>query len=283
MIEKDRIKSDKEIEVELNIKNRKSWLIIVVTGIIVSVFSYKIYTLDFSQIELDMGTFLSIMVSFFAIFLSVIFYFKADEANNRFYHQTYEFIKDTSTILGEIKALFGEKMENLKEQLDLKKEMQINMRSMFSPKEVTENEKVDQNKQEEKKKDQEIRNLIEKTVKDEKEKKKLLEKIAEKEEIIEKQKEENEKERLEYVLYYLPIAILDGFLNYIYLNVGKTKISDVIKEKDIQTLVDYFMGFLTDNRGAERIFIAQGHTYHALEKIIDVNYKMLKRRYEEQF
>ena len=58
---------------------------------------------------------LSLLVSFFAIGLSVAFYFKATETSNRFYDNSYKFTKEISEILGRIEAGFGEKLKHIDE------------------------------------------------------------------------------------------------------------------------------------------------------------------------
>jgi archaellum component FlaC len=58
---------------------------------------------------------LSIFVSFFAIALSIAFYFKATDTSNRFYDNSYKFTKEISEILGRIEAGFGEKLKHIDE------------------------------------------------------------------------------------------------------------------------------------------------------------------------
>lgn len=58
---------------------------------------------------------LSIFVAFFAIALSVAFYFKATDTSNRFYDNSYAFTKDVSEILGRMEAGFGERLRHLDE------------------------------------------------------------------------------------------------------------------------------------------------------------------------
>jgi len=58
---------------------------------------------------------LSVFVAFFAISLSIAFYFKATETSNRFYDNSYKFTKDISEILGRIEAGFGEKLKHIDE------------------------------------------------------------------------------------------------------------------------------------------------------------------------
>ena len=42
------------------------------------------------------------MLAFFSIFISIFFYFKADETSTRFYDSSYKVMKDISVTLGKI-------------------------------------------------------------------------------------------------------------------------------------------------------------------------------------
>lgn len=59
--------------------------------------------------------FLALVLALFSVALSVAFYFKANEASNQFYDNTYKFTKDMSEILGRIEAGFGERLRHLDE------------------------------------------------------------------------------------------------------------------------------------------------------------------------
>ena len=61
---------------------------------------------------------LSMLLAFFSIFISIFFYFKADETSSRFYDSSYEFMKEQSELLGRIEERFGEKFENLFSRID---------------------------------------------------------------------------------------------------------------------------------------------------------------------
>jgi hypothetical protein len=86
-----------------------------VVAVLVGVFTWKVATVDFSNVQLDFGAVLSIILAFFAIGLSVAFYFKATDTSNLFYDNTYKFTKDISEILGRIEAGFGERLRHLDE------------------------------------------------------------------------------------------------------------------------------------------------------------------------
>lgn len=60
---------------------------------------------------------LSTLLAFFSIFISVFFYFKADETSSKFYDSSYKFMKDISVTLGKIEELFGEKLNSLSDKV----------------------------------------------------------------------------------------------------------------------------------------------------------------------
>ena len=64
-----------------------------------------------------MESLISLLLAFFSIFISVFFYFKADEASNRFYETSYDFMKDVSVTLGKIEERFGEKLNSLNDKV----------------------------------------------------------------------------------------------------------------------------------------------------------------------
>ncbi|NBH82384.1 hypothetical protein D7X88_05530 [bacterium C-53] len=57
------------------------------------------------------------LLAFFSIFISIFFYFKADETSSRFYESSYQFMKDVSVTLGKIEERFGEKLNSLNDKI----------------------------------------------------------------------------------------------------------------------------------------------------------------------
>lgn len=94
--------------------NLWDWVKAVSTLIMVSVFSYKVFTSDFS-ITVDTTTLLSLLLALFSIGLSALFYFKATETSNAFYDNTFRYTKDIATLLTKIDSGFGERLDNLKD------------------------------------------------------------------------------------------------------------------------------------------------------------------------
>ena len=97
----------------LTLKNIRDITIIMFFG----VFSFKLFGMELSLDIKEFGftDLLSMIVAFFAISLSVVFYFKATDTSNRFYDNSYAFTKDVSEILGRMEAGFGERLKHLDE------------------------------------------------------------------------------------------------------------------------------------------------------------------------
>lgn len=73
------------------------------------------YSILKSNFSLD--SILSTLLAFFSIFISIFFYFKADETSTNFYSSSYEFMKDISVTLGKIEERFGEKLNSLNDKV----------------------------------------------------------------------------------------------------------------------------------------------------------------------
>ena len=68
---------------------------------------FKLWDLRIRIDNFDYLYFLSTVITLFAIVLSVLFYFKSTEQSNQFYNSVFNFIKDTSTLLAEMKKGIG--------------------------------------------------------------------------------------------------------------------------------------------------------------------------------
>lgn len=119
---------------------------------------------------------LSTLLAFFSIFISIFFYFKADETSTRFYNSSYEFMKDISVTLGKIEERFGEKLNNLNDKI-------THLDNISSERSV-------EIQDEKENKDKIINELMNKANLNEEEKMKFKKEIEEKEEIIERLKRE---------------------------------------------------------------------------------------------
>ncbi|EHI78809.1 hypothetical protein HMPREF9093_00931 [Fusobacterium sp. oral taxon 370 str. F0437] len=212
-------------DVNKKIKNRNSWTITGISILFSFVIAYKLICTDFSEIHIELSLLLSFAVAFFAIWLSVLFYFKADEASKRFYNDTYKFIKDTSIILGEIKATFGEKFNNVEKYMSkfegsYKKDDEEKIKELENELNKIREEKKNTEKEYEKSKI-ELKDALEKISKNDGKKEilkkfeavqeqfqKLKEKDSQKDE-LEKEKESYQKERK------LPTLALKRFCRFL--------------------------------------------------------------------
>ncbi|MFM2334285.1 MAG: hypothetical protein RIS91_288 [Bacteroidota bacterium] len=91
--------------------NLWTWFKFIV-GILVTlllVYKLAVSNLSFDFSKFDFNALLALLLSLFAIGLSVAFYFKATDTSNLFYDNTYKFTKEISEILGRIEAGFGER------------------------------------------------------------------------------------------------------------------------------------------------------------------------------
>lgn len=80
----------------------------------ISVISYKVLItpVDFT---LDFPTLLSLLLAFFSVGLSALFYFKATETSNNFYDNTHKFTRDIAQLLAKMESGFGERLKHLDE------------------------------------------------------------------------------------------------------------------------------------------------------------------------
>lgn len=123
------------------------------------------------------------LLAFFSIFISIFFYFKADETSNRFYDSSYKFMKDISVTLGKIEERFGEKLNSLNEKIS-----HLDKISFDTTEEIK--DKTDD-------KDNLINDLLDKANLNEEEKKRYREELAEKDaeiEILKNHKYQAERE-----------------------------------------------------------------------------------------
>jgi uncharacterized protein (UPF0335 family) len=97
----------------LTLKNIRDIVVLAFFGVL----SFKLFSMDLSLNikEFTFTDLLSMLVSFFAIGLSIAFYFKATDTSNRFYDNSYAFTREVSEILGRIEAGFGERLKHLDE------------------------------------------------------------------------------------------------------------------------------------------------------------------------
>ena len=88
--------------------------------LVVALIVVVVWKLLVSEVRVDLSSFsfndvLALVLALFSVGLSVAFYFKANDASNQFYDNTYKFTKEMSEILGRIEAGFGERLRHLDE------------------------------------------------------------------------------------------------------------------------------------------------------------------------
>src|SRR5947209_16831034 len=85
--------------------------------VFLGVFGWKIIntTILIDLKAFGFSDFLSLLLAFFSISLSLVFYLKASETSNTFYDNTYKFTANVSEILGRIEAGFSERLRHLDE------------------------------------------------------------------------------------------------------------------------------------------------------------------------
>ena len=109
---------DKMIQLE-NSKNKVNIykVILLITGCLAALIMLIALCVIFYKNQFSFESLLSLLLAFFSIFISIFFYFKADETSNRFYDTSYDFMKDVSVTLGKIEERFGEKLNSLNEKI----------------------------------------------------------------------------------------------------------------------------------------------------------------------
>jgi hypothetical protein len=177
------------------IKNRESWLKIGITIFFSLVFGIPMFwklmnnDLQFDLSNINFESLLTVIISFFAILLSVMFYFKATDSSNQFYNNSYKFTKDISESLRGIESGFGEKLKNIDKGYD---DFRKSFETFVSPQDKAE---IKKEVEEEKKNIKEIIQEKDKIIEEFKQKTNLSENELEKyfTKIKEKEKELNEK------------------------------------------------------------------------------------------
>ena len=158
---------DKMIQLE-NSKNKVSAykVILLVTGCVAMLILLIALCLIFYKNNFSFESLLSLLLAFFSIFISIFFYFKADETSNKFYDSSYDFMKDVSVTLGKIEERFGEKLNNLNDKVShlsaAKEEKTEELQNVEDEKQKMIEELLDKAKMNEKQKEEYVKRLREK-------------------------------------------------------------------------------------------------------------------------
>lgn len=142
------------------------------------------------SISLDATTLISLLLALFAIWLSALFYFKATEASNAFYDNTYKFTRDVAQLLAKMESGFGERLKNLDEgYASMRNYFQSDQRAGSKDKIEEAEQKLDEEKEELRKtieaRNKIVRDLIESSHLQSEEKISISEKLKEKESELE--------------------------------------------------------------------------------------------------
>jgi ABC-type multidrug transport system fused ATPase/permease subunit len=107
-------------------RNRNSIFSIVIISVLVAFVIFIVIYFILTQrisVNIDFPYLLSLVVSMFALGLSIVFYFKASETSNKFYDNTYKYTHDISEKIGRMDERFGERLtlldKNINKYLDL--------------------------------------------------------------------------------------------------------------------------------------------------------------------
>jgi uncharacterized integral membrane protein len=228
---------------------------------ILIVYKLAISDLSFDFSKFDFNALLALLLSLFAIGLSVTFYFKATDTSNLFYDNTYKFTKDISTILGRIEAGFGEKLQNLDKGYSglLNKIDKENT----NPKDIEETKidkkEVEQSLQNEiKERNKIIQNLLEKTQLEQKEKEEFQKALYDKEKsMIRLERElrllQNKLERQKNLV--IAEDIPDRLLSFLKRYLLRLNVNDDFNRDRAQ---EFISQFIPDNENAklnDKLFI----------------------------
>lgn len=109
----DQIKKDKrEATRVLGLpRNLGGFVIIAFTSIVV----YRLFTMEL-DLQFDFTSLLALFLALFAISLSALFYFRATQTSERFYHDMHQFTARNSELQGRIEERFGGHFRQLDER-----------------------------------------------------------------------------------------------------------------------------------------------------------------------
>lgn len=109
----DKMLSLRKMDKQPSFLRRVMYIAGAICGVSLTVFIALILYKKDSTVE----SILSTLLAFFSMFISIFFYFKADEASSKFYDSSYKFMKDISVTLGKIEERFGEKLNSLSDKI----------------------------------------------------------------------------------------------------------------------------------------------------------------------
>ncbi|WP_078595381.1 hypothetical protein [Evansella clarkii] len=101
-----------ERSLEEKIKNRNNKFLLGLGSFFALLVGY-IVVFNFESYQLDMTTLLTVLLAFFSIYLSSIFYFKTTEQSNKFYDRSYNHTRDIANTLSSMEGKFWEALKNI--------------------------------------------------------------------------------------------------------------------------------------------------------------------------
>jgi len=81
----------------------------------VATISYRISLTKMDSMTFSFNDFMTFLLAAFSIGLSVLFYFKATETSNQFYHRVLDFMQNTSFVLGKMQVELNDKLSKIYE------------------------------------------------------------------------------------------------------------------------------------------------------------------------
>ncbi len=167
-------KDNEYINHQEKIRLINTWFKIAIVSAITAVILYRVIigTFDFSSF--DFSDLLSLILAIFSIWLSIMFYLKAEETSNTFYDNTYKFTQDVSVILGRIEAGFDERLKHIAESYGRIENYYLNDKTNDRDLSLEKHEEEVKEVEEEK---QEIEDLINQSKLAQREKQEILEKL----------------------------------------------------------------------------------------------------------
>lgn len=119
-LEEIKILFDKQIELEkLKQKKTSAWKIVAYVFVGLAAFSFLAFScyMMYKQ-SFTMETLLTVLLSFFSIGLSIMFYIQSDKSSSQYYSKSYDIMKEVSVALGKIESGFGEKLAHINSSLE---------------------------------------------------------------------------------------------------------------------------------------------------------------------
>jgi hypothetical protein len=92
-------------------------IIFEITIAIISIITTVFICIMIFKTNISVEGLISVLLAFFSIFISILFYIKASETSNIFYIRSYDIMKDVSVSLGKIEERFGERLNNMNNTL----------------------------------------------------------------------------------------------------------------------------------------------------------------------